>query len=372
MNIDFRGEPAPQRSNGLPVRYAPARRAIPRLRWALVALIVTSPILYLGWVVLRGGWVVESTGRLTYETTRIGSVVGGVVSEVLVSENDTVTPGQTLFRLENPAINARVEHLLDELDRLSAEQLAARRRSEAELAVLDEQITALENLIDEQHEWLSQIELLSRSGAVTRAERRRANAELQRSRGDLIRAIGQRQALARSIAQGDPQLREREQALRLSLDMARADRSYLSVKAPDPGSVIELNVEPGDTVGPGSTLLTLARPSRPRLTAYLPPADGAFVQRNRPVTVHLPDGSQLTGRVSDRPTLTGRIPDPMQSIFRESDTALMVRIRLDRPVPASMAVHGLPVEVEFDRGITVMLARMDLIPAFASEAPGLH
>ncbi|MFM9818000.1 UNVERIFIED_CONTAM: hypothetical protein K0B97_08710 [Spiribacter pallidus] len=71
-------------------------------------------------------------------------------------------------------------------------------------------------------------------------------------------------------------------------------------------------------------------------------------------------------------TLTGRIPDPMQSIFRESDTALMVRIRLDRPVPASMAVHGLPVEVEFDRGITVMLARMDLIPAFASEAPGLH
>ncbi len=367
MKIRFQGQHLTPAPDGFPVRYGPARRSVPRIRWLLIALLVSSPLIYVAWLLLRGGLVVDASGRLAYETVRAGAVVSGVVAEVLAEENDTVAAGSRLIQLENPEIRGRLVHLQDELTRLEGEQREARARAEDELLAVNEEIETLQALVASEAQWVERMAELAALGLVTERERYQAAAETKRTRRQLLDAMNRRSELERIRSQGDINLRAREEDLRLALDIASNKLNFLAIKAPTNGDVVELFVEPGDTVGPGTTLLTMTRPSQPELTAYLRPADGGFVEQNGPVRVRLPDGTQLAGRVAERPRLTGRIPTPMQTLLQDSSAALMVKIALIDRVPDAMAVHGLPVTVEFARGPSVALSRLRFPSAIAGQ-----
>ena len=368
MKIQFASRGPRRIGSGIPIQYGAARRPTPRLRWLLVILIASSPLIYLAWIMLRGGLTVDASGVLAYETTRAGAMVSGVVSEVLVEENDTVRAGDPLVRLENPEIRGRIRHLRAELERIRADKSRARERARRSLGLAGEEIAALQALLADQTDWLEQVGALSRSAAVTGRERYEIAARLQETRRRLMQAREREREAARSLEQGEAGLRERERQLRLALDMARTNQRFLDVHASADGDVVEIDVRPGDAVGPGTTLMTLTRPSRPRLTAYLRPADGRFVAPGASVGVRLPDGTRLSGMVSGRPRLTGRVPATMRPLIQNTDAALMVRVELDEPVPAAMAVHGLPVSVEFASGLDVALTRLDLQPVMDGTA----
>ncbi|GEM_PF-2877506 len=368
MKINFQGRGLAAGPDGLPVRYGPARRSIPRLRWLLVILIASSPLIYVLWLLLRGGLVVDAAGRLTYETLRAGSVVSGVVEQVLVEENDSVRTGTPLIRLENPEIRGRLAHLQQELSRLEVEQNTARERAERELTAINQEIETLQRLISAEDQWLRRLDELTTAGLATEREQYQAAAEGQKTRRQLIEALHRRSDLERIRSQGDINLRTREEELRLAIDIARNNLNYLLIKAPSDGDIVALQAEPGDTVGPGSTLLTMTRPSEPELIAYLRPSDGGFARQHSRVKVRLPDGSHINGQVAERPRLTGRIPAAIQSILQESSAALMVKIALVEPVPQPMAIHGLPVRVEFARGPSVALSRMRFPSAIAGQS----
>ncbi|MEX0386390.1 HlyD family secretion protein [Spiribacter onubensis] len=363
MRVQFTDRGTRRIGSGIPIQYGSARRPTPRLRWFLVILVVSSPLIYLAWMILRGGLMVDASGVLSYETTRAGAMVSGVVREVLVEENDSVAAGQPLIRMENPEIRGRIRHLRQELERMRADKARARDQAQRSLTMARDEIAALETLLDDQTEWLQQVRALSRGGAITGREQYEVAARLQETRRRLMEARERALEAERALQQGDASLRERERQLRLSLDIARTNQTFLDIRADVDGDIVEVEVRPGDTVGPGTTLLTMTRPSVPELTAYLNPADGTFVRAGGRVEVRLPDGTRLPGEVIGRPRLTGRVPPTMRQIIQDAEAALMVRIGLNEAVPEAMAVHGLPVSVEFARGLDVALRRLDLMPA---------
>ena len=363
MRVQFRGQNPRRIGSGIPVHYGATRRPTPRLRWLLVVLVVSSPLIYLAWMILRGGLTVDASGVLSYETTRAGAMVSGVVREVMVEENDSVTADQPLILMENPEIQGRIRHLRQELERIRADKARARDQAQRARDMARDEIDALETLLADRTEWLAQVRALARAGAVTGREQYEVAARLQETRRQLMEAREREREAALSVQQGDAGLRERERQLRLSLDIARTNQTFLDIRADVDGDIVEVEVKPGDTVGPGTTLLTMTRPSAPELTAYLRPADGPFVNAGGGVQVRLPDGTRLGGQVVGRPRLTGRIPVAMRPLIQDSEAALMVRIALSDPVPEPMAVHGLPVSVEFANGLDVALKRLDLMPA---------
>ena len=359
MKVDFRGRDQARLGSRIPVRYGAAKRPVPRFRWLLVALVVSSPLLYLGWVIVRGGLIVESTGMVTYDTTTSGAIVQGTVREVHVNDNDAVDRGDPLIRLDNPELNARIRHLERELDRISEEQVLARARAERELATAEAEVTALQGLLDSQLAWRDRLADLRSRGAVTATEYHQALTRIEETRSRLSAARTRVEAAERARHSGDPALRNQAEQLRLSLEIAREQRDHLVIRAESSGQVVEVHARAGDTVGPGASLLTMTRPSPPTLTAYLRPADGLFARPGRPVRVALPDGTRLRGEVTERPRLTGRMPPTLRPFLQMAEAALMVEIALADPLPEAMAVHGLPVSVEFARGPEVLLSRID-------------
>ena len=365
MKVRFDQKRDPAVSRGMRVSYGAARRQVPRLRWFIIALLVTSPILYFGWTILRGGLVVDAPGVLHYETVKFGAVVSGVVRDVHVEENDPVTSGMLLVELGNAELSARVEHLSEELERLAAEQEIYRGRAERRLRAAEREIDSLEQLLASQQQWLSEVQRLSQIGAATSRERLQVEAQRQETNARLLDANNRLQDAERTVDEGDAALRQREQQMRLERDLSRNTMRFLAVRADIDGDVVDLEVEPGDTVGPGTTLLTVARESEPRVTAYLRPRDGRFARKGAPVRVELPDGATLRGEITERPRLTGQVPAGIQRALGDGNANLMVRVQLDDTVPEAMAVHRLPLTVEFASGPGVLWGRLQA--TFSSE-----
>lgn len=355
MKVRFEQKRDPGRSRGMHVPYGAARRQLPRVRWLLIVLFVTSPILYFGWTVARDSLVVEAPALVEFDTVKVATMVSGVVRSVPVEVGDAVSAGTRLVALENPELEGRVRSLRSARERIDAKQRRHHERAEQRLAATEEEIASLERLRDAQRAWLREVQRLNDAGAATARERLQAQARLQTTARERIEALQRRAEAERAVAEGDASLRRSRREINLDLELARNAQDFLTVASDDAGRIADVEVTPGDTVGPGATLLTLVRHTAPTVTAYVQPADAAFAKQGAAVEVTLPDGTQLPGQVAAPPRLTRTIPGAIRPALGSDHARLLVRISLAEPLPATMAVHRLPANVRFASGVRVLL-----------------
>jgi membrane fusion protein (multidrug efflux system) len=194
--------------------------------------------------------------------------VGGQVAEVLVADNQPVQAGQLLVRL-------------DDADLIVAQRVAAAdlQSAEAEVAGLTAQIALLPSAIEQagadvtageaqvafaQAEFRRYQDLLrTGSGTVQRSEQADADikgrqAGLARSRAALAWARGQAAVLQAS--------RQRAQAqadrARAAVQQAGLNLGYARITAPVAGAVGDRSVRAGQTVAPGTRLLSVVPTGR--------------------------------------------------------------------------------------------------------------
>ena len=147
---------------------------------------------------------VSSTGTLQAVTTvEVGTQISGVVEELLADYNDAVEAGQVLARIDTSILAADVE---------AAQAAVNLRVAERDQAKLD----------------LGRTERLAEQGAVSPEEREQAQTALAMAEATLSSA-------------------------RVSLSRARRNLGYATITAPITGTVVERDVEVGQTVNAGMT-----------------------------------------------------------------------------------------------------------------------
>lgn len=218
---------------------------------ALLAAIVAVGLLY--WVMptvapayeVREGTLTQqvvASGRVVASSRiQVGSEIVGRVTERLVREGDSVTPGDVVLVLDSTELSERVREARAEL-----RQLQNARRPQAEAALED----ARAHFEQARREHERARDLLERDAvsvqAVEQAEEREAVA-----RAALDRAQLEVEALA-------PRGTE-ETLLRARLAAAAAALERTVIHAPATGTVLTRHVEPGDVVQPGEVLLEIGR-----------------------------------------------------------------------------------------------------------------
>lgn len=209
--------------------------------------------------------VVATATVQTQHRANVGVQMAGTVVAVSVVEGDRIREGQSLLRLDDREVRAAA----------SAAELAVRQAElkwqswqEVQAPVAHEaERLAQANLVQARAQWERQQNLFRQGfigqSALDESLRAFRVAEAQaRSAGAQDRANAQggiEQALARS-------------ALSLAQSnwaAARARLSYTEVTAAFAGHVVSRNVEPGDTVQPGKTLLVLAPDGVTELVAQI-------------------------------------------------------------------------------------------------------
>lgn len=332
MKIRFTGdkERNPTQEEGLKVLYAPGKRMAFRLRWYLILLLISSPLLWFFGSLGVGYLRVEAPAQIQMQVVELRAREAATVAELPVRAGDSVQAGQLLLRLDNPEWRLRIQQLQP------GEASAA---GSPPTQVLQLQQRAIELA----RQRVSQIQALLAQGAATRGELLGAQTELNRQQQVLL-DLEARLRAQRSQAEGDP------------LQMLREDRERqwlqsrlegLQFSASEDGRVAEVLVSSGENVGPGTLLMRLERSAEPLLLVYLEPRFAASATPGQRMQVRMPDDSWLAARVLQAADSVRRLPPGMQKPFTVSQMGLLVPAEFEQPLPPLWRVDQLPLKVRF-------------------------
>jgi HlyD family secretion protein len=224
-----------------------------RFLWLVVVVVALSG--WVGWRIWQGPTVdvavvkpetlvqtVVATGRvIATSTAQIGAEITGVVLERHVRDGDVVAQGDLLLTLRADDLAARVREAKAALNNLRQS-----RQPQAQ-AALEQAKSQLEQATREARR---RAELLATDSISREIVEKAQNAQTVAEAN-----LRQAQLLADALAPGGPE----EVILLERLAAAEAALSKTEIRAQYPAIVLTRNVEPGDVVQPGRTLMELAR-----------------------------------------------------------------------------------------------------------------
>ena len=303
--------------------------------------------------------LVQINGRIEGDRVTIAPKIAGRVVELLAREGDLVTAGQVLLRLDDRAVQARLEQARAALQTLQA-QLAAQQ---AGLVVLRGE-TAL--AIGAARNRVAAAEADARRAAAAHGQDERDHARatdlsaqgfigpqaLERTSLALKQSAGQRDAASALLEQSRQLLRDAElgpqrvhaREAELAVSRARVQEAAAAVaeaesvlddmvvRAPTAGTVTRRFVSVGEVVAAGAPLLDLVDLGQLYLKGYLPEPQIGRVRLGMPARIHVDafpgDGFNATLRyVASRAEFT---PKEVQTVDERVKLVYELRLYLEQ------------------------------------------
>jgi HlyD family secretion protein len=296
------------------------------------------------WVAVAPGRVEPWSGEI-----KIGSAAMGRVGEVLVKVNDTVFAGEALMRLDdeearNRHAKADLQYSLRKRGRSAAAGKAADRRKHED-AVADG-----ESAVVTARAAVDRAVAAKRAGKTDDLAAARKNlANAQEQLRDRRAELAKFEADATGSAAGDPE--GLFATARLDLRAAEAALDNLIVRAPIDGTVLQINIRPGELASPSAQqpLVVIGDVSKLRVRAEIDERDYGEIKIGQRVVVRSPAfrGRDVAGTVSSIAPIIepGRIGARGQRSPTDVNVAEVV-IDLAETGPF---VTGMKVDVYFSR-----------------------
>lgn len=212
-----------------------------------------------GW--LYSGEAYTDNAYVRADVTPLSPKITGFISEVAVSDNQQVTKGQLLFRIEDNDYHAKVDQARAALSGKRAAIGNLDSRIEAQRAAVDQARAAVDGAKADADR--AEKDYLRSSSLVKAGTTTQANVDLTESaRLVAISKVGQAEAnLVASEAQISviesqrPQMLAEVEAAEASVRLAEIDLDSTVVRAPADGTVGERQARVGQLVKPGTSLI---------------------------------------------------------------------------------------------------------------------
>nr|WP_272886015.1 efflux RND transporter periplasmic adaptor subunit [Stutzerimonas stutzeri] len=312
---------------------------VPAAKTIRRALLLIIPVLLLaGWMIWRQlqgpelpGYRLETrplvqrvvaSGEMDSQSlAQVGSEITGVVALRHVREGDAVKAGDLLLELRDDEQRARLreaEAALQQLiDSSRPQAQATLREAQNNLEQADRELQRRETLFERK---------LLASEALEQARRATLTARVVRDRARLAAA---------AVGEGGSE----EQVLRQRLEAARANLAKARIHAQVDGIVQTREVEPGDLVQPGRTLLTIARSGSSEILLPLDEKNLAPIELGQAARI-------IADAYPDRV-----LPARVSFIAPSVDTARgTIDVHLDLLEPADFLRQGMTVSVNIETG----------------------
>ncbi|WP_278348338.1 efflux RND transporter periplasmic adaptor subunit [Stutzerimonas kunmingensis] len=303
------------------------------------ALLLLIPVLLLaGWMIWRQlqgpelpGYRLETrplvqrvvaSGEVDSQSlAQVGSEITGVIAVRHVREGDAVKAGDLLLELRDDEQRARLreaEAALQQLiDSSRPQAQATLREAQNNLEQADRELQRRETLFERK---------LLASEALEQARRATLTARVVRDRARFAAA---------AVGEGGSE----EQVLRQRLEAARANLAKARIHAQVDGIVQTREVEPGDLVQPGRTLLTIARSGSSEILLPLDEKNLAPIELGQAARI-------IADAYPDRV-----LPARVSFIAPSVDTARgTIDVHLDLLEPADFLRQGMTVSVDIETG----------------------
>ncbi|HZP59366.1 MAG TPA: HlyD family secretion protein, partial [Opitutaceae bacterium] len=332
--------PAPHSAPGPSHRRAPPRSPhngrSRKIIFAVLAVLAVGAGLFYGVIHLRYALTHEDTddAQVQGHLSPVLPRVSGYVARVLVNDNQRVAAGQPLVEVDPAELDLRIASA--EAARQNADAALANAR--AATAVAAANVETARVLRDKTADDLVRDQKLFAGHAIT-------DRQLVDSQAAADQASAQLAALEKQAVAAQTQVRVAETLVgqrQTELDFAKLQRSYATVSAPIAGVVSNKNVEPGQLVQAGQTLLSIADDADVWVVANFKETQLTHLRPGQPVELTADSylGVVFHGRVDSIAGATGARfallpPDNATGNFVKVTQRIPVKIILtDPPDPA--------------------------------------
>jgi membrane fusion protein (multidrug efflux system) len=350
----------------------PSRQLIKRAALALAVALAVAAAADFGHYYLTSGRYLETTddAYVKADSTIIAPKVSGYIAQVLVNDNQPVTAGQLLAKIDDRDFRAALSQA--EADVAAAE--AAVHNLDAQIALqqpIIEQgtadIAAAEaNLKFAQEEQARYDGLMKTgSGTVQRAQQtdsalRASNAQLQHAKSGLLAAERKVDVLTAQRSQAVAQ-RDRARAME---QQAALNLSYTAVTAPVDGTVGARSLRVGQFVQAGTQLMAVVPLDAVYVVANFKETQLTHVRSGQPVELTIDGfhGTRLRGHVDSLSPASGLEfallpPDNATGNFTKIVQRVPVKIVLDDHKLAGLLRPGMSAEPTVNTKATVVAER---------------
>ncbi len=350
----------------------PSRQAIKRAALALATALGVAAATDFGHYYLTSGRYLETTddAYVKADSTIIAPKVSGYIAQVLVNDNQPVTAGQLLAKIDDRDFRAAPSQA--EADVAAAE--AAVRNLEAQIALqqpIIEQgtadIAAAEANLKFAREEQARYDGLMKtgSGTVQRAQQtdaalRASTAQMQHAKSGLLAAERKVDVLTTQRAQA---VAQRDRA-RAAEQQAALNLSYTAVTAPVDGTVGARSLRVGQFVQAGTQLMAVVPLDAVYVVANFKETQLTHVRSGQPVELTIDGfhGTRLRGHVDSLSPASGLEfallpPDNATGNFTKIVQRVPVKIVLDDHKLAGLLRPGMSAEPTVDTKATVVAER---------------
>lgn len=328
--------------NNVRLPYAAARRVFPKIRWVLILLIVSSPIIMLlGKIVLA--WIfVTSPGTLWLEKKIINTTEAGTVAKIFTQTGDITGPDSVLLRVKRKIPENRLEQIaLLEAERdaaakgLTVEQAAPSGGNSEELQLARQRVAYYEQVRNNTKWLLAQ-------GAATKAEMDLAENSLREAKA----AMAAHGAAPSSPAVNPVRAAQVEQSITALKKLT--EESY-DIKAGQDGIVNSLFVSDGQSFSAGEPLAVIVNTSKVHIVTFVDPKDYKKMNIGTVATVKiLGTGRKIKAVVEQSPVAADNVPSGISDKFYPATLrGVQIFLKVLDPLPAEETIEGLPVTVEW-------------------------
>ena len=237
--------------------------------WRVLVFIVAIGILFVvstRWNRWEGGpgWQVTNDAYLTADLTPIAAKVGGYVREIPVEDFQRVRAGQVIAQIVEDDYRAAVAQADAGLASATAQAEALKAQRElqlANIAAAQASVAAVQASVAQNARDLARQHRLLETGSSSTE----ASEKLETGHAQLAAQERQAEATSHSaerqlgvLAAQEQQAQAAIAAQRANLDVARLNLRYTRIVAPQDGVIGQRQVKPGQFVGVGSQITTLA------------------------------------------------------------------------------------------------------------------
>ena len=234
--------------------------------------------------------VVPVAGRLQTlrSTQEVSPPEQGVISQVLVKENQLVSAGQPLVVLDTETLQAEASSMVDKQSSLVATSVAEVQRLRAAIAEARARLLGAQQQLRITDAQLAQLRPLAREGgygqlSVLDTEKSRAelNARISSTRAEI-------QKLQAESAQKEAMVASELSASRASLVATRSRLRQIVLKAPFKGTILDLSAKRGQVAIGAAPLLKVVPIDNLQARVDMPDADLAFVRPGQSAELEFP------------------------------------------------------------------------------------
>lgn len=294
------------------------------------------------------GHISTDNAYIQGDVTTISPRVGGYVVEVAVGDNQAVTAGQILARIDDRDYRARVAEASAAVDAAQAALEGYERRIEAQQAEIGEAaagLTTWQAELDLARKELSRTASLAREDYASRQRLDNAESTVSKARAGLIHAEAKLVTARSQIAVIEADRRRQKSLLdqaRAHLDLAQVDLENTVLRAPIDGVVGNRGVRLGQLVVPGASLLSLVPLEGVWVVANFKETQIDALSPGQPVnvTVDAFPGVSLAGTVGGMSPASGAefsLLPPENATGNFTKIVQRIAVRVDLPAGSPLA-----------------------------------